>query len=152
MQHLRILVFRCLRHHKPQGMFLFLSAFDCRSRSNFLPYIVMTRKTPLRSNKPLLRKTRLRPASPKRKKQYDEYKNVRKAYLALHPTCERCRVERSTDIHHKAQRYGALLNNWELFAALCRACHDFLHQNAREARKQGWIVDLPAGSSNLPTV
>jgi hypothetical protein len=101
----------------------------------------MTRKTPLRSKTPLKRSGRLRYASPKRQREYKEYANVRKAYLALHPICERCKKSKATEIHHKAQRHGSLLNRYDLFAALCSGCHRWIHENGREARKQGWIID-----------
>jgi len=107
----------------------------------------MTRKTPLRSKTPLKRSNglkrsgRLRYASPKRQSEYKEYAKVKKAYLALHPMCEKCKKAKSQDIHHRAGRAGRYLCDYSLFAALCRACHDFIHQNGREARKQGWIID-----------
>jgi hypothetical protein len=97
----------------------------------------MTRKTPLRSKTPLKRSNgfkrsgRLRYASPKRQSEYK----------ALHPMCEKCKKAKSQDIHHKAGRVGRYLCDYSLFAALCRACHYFLHANGREARKQGWIID-----------
>jgi 5-methylcytosine-specific restriction endonuclease McrA len=101
----------------------------------------MTRKTPLRSKTPLKRSGRLRNASPKRQREYKEYAQVRKAYLALHPICERCKKSKASEIHHKAQRHGSLLNRYDLFAALCSGCHRWIHENGREARKQGWIID-----------
>jgi hypothetical protein len=107
----------------------------------------MTRKTPLRSKTPLKRSQglkrggRLRNATPKRQSEYKEYAKVKQAYLALHPICEKCKKAKSQDIHHKAGRVGRYLCEYSLFAALCRACHDFCHANGREARKQGWIID-----------
>jgi 4-alpha-glucanotransferase len=101
----------------------------------------MTRKTPLRSKTPLKRSRGLRNASPKRQREYKEYAKVKKAYLALHPICERCKKAKSQDIHHKAGRNGRYLCEYSLFAALCRTCHDEVHANGKEARKQGWIID-----------
>ncbi len=107
----------------------------------------MTRKTPLRSKTPLKRSNglkrsgRLRNASPKRQREYKEYAKAKKAYLILHPVCEKCRKNKSQDIHHKAGRNGRYLCDYSLFAALCRPCHDWCHANGREARKQGWIID-----------
>jgi hypothetical protein len=107
----------------------------------------MTRKTPLRSKTPLKRSNglkrsgRLRYASPKRQREYKEYANVRKAYLALHPICERCKKSKATEVHHKAQRHGSLLNRYDLFAALCAGCHRWVHENGKEARRLGWIID-----------
>jgi hypothetical protein len=107
----------------------------------------MTRKTPLRSKTPLKRSQglkrggRLRNASPKRQREYKEYTKVKQAYMALHPICERCKKAKSQDIHHKAGRVGQWLCRYEFFAAVCRACHDAIHENGVAARKQGWIID-----------
>jgi hypothetical protein len=101
----------------------------------------MTRKTPLRSKTPLKRSGRLRYASPKRQSEYKEYGKAKKAYLALHPKCERCKNKNSNDIHHKAGRSGKWLSRYEYFAALCRECHDWVHANGKEARRLGWIID-----------
>jgi hypothetical protein len=127
------------------------SSLDWLGGGVFIPLdfhkIVMTRKTPLRSKTPLKRSQglkrggRLRNASPKRQREYKEYTQVRKAYLALHPMCERCKKERATEIHHKAQRHGTLLNRYDLFAALCSGCHRWIHENGKEARRLGWLID-----------
>lgn len=102
----------------------------------------MTRKTPLRSKTPLKRGNWLRAASKKRQREYNQYAKEKKAYLALHPQCERCKSKKATDLHHKAGRVGQWLCRYEYFAALCRQCHDFLHQYPNEARKAGWIIDV----------
>jgi hypothetical protein len=101
----------------------------------------MTRKTPLRSKTPLKRGNWLRGASKKRQREYNQYAKEKKAYLALHPICERCKTKKATDLHHKAGRVGQWLCRYEYFAALCRLCHDWLHANGRDARKAGWIID-----------
>lgn len=71
--------------------------------------------------------------------------------MALHPQCERCKTKKATDLHHKAGRVGQWLCRYEYFAALCRQCHDFIHNNPKEGRKNGWIIDVHtidrAGSS-----
>ena len=102
----------------------------------------MTRKTPLRSKTPLKRGNWLRGASKKRQREYNQYAKEKKAYLALHPQCERCKSKKATDLHHKAGRVGQWLCRYEYFAALCRQCHDWLHANGKEARKAGWIIDV----------
>lgn len=107
----------------------------------------MTRKTPLRSKTPLKRSQglkrggRLRNASSKRQREYNEYSKAKKAYLALHPRCERCQNKKSDHIHHKAGRVGQWLCRYEFFAALCFQCHEEVHANPSIARKQGWIID-----------
>jgi hypothetical protein len=101
----------------------------------------MTRKTPLRSKTPLKRSGRLRAASPKRQNEYNKYAKEKKAYIAIHPQCERCNTKKATDLHHKAGRVGQWLYRSEYFAALCRKCHDWIHQNGKEARSLGWVID-----------
>ena len=107
----------------------------------------LTRYTPLRSKTPLKRLKglnrggRLRNASSKRQREYKEYAKAKKAYLALHPQCERCKNKKSEDIHHKAGRVGQWLCRYEFFAALCRQCHDWCHANGKDARRLGWIID-----------
>lgn len=99
------------------------------------------KRSPLKRFTPLKRGGRLRNASTKRQAEYSNYGKVKKAYMALHPQCERCKTKKATDIHHKAGRVGQWLCRYEYFAALCRECHDFCHQNANLARKHGWIID-----------
>lgn len=103
--------------------------------------VYMTRNIPLRSKTPLKRSGRLRAASKKRQSEYNKYAKEKKAYMALHPQCERCKTKKATDIHHKAGRVGQWLCRYEYFAALCRQCHDFIHHNPKESRKNGWIID-----------
>lgn len=87
------------------------------------------------------RSGRLRAASPKRQREYTQYAKERKAYLSLHPKCERCKKQKATQIHHKAGRTGKWLCRYEYFAAVCHHCHEWIHANGREARKLGWIID-----------
>jgi len=86
--------------------------------------------------------TGLRALSTKRQGEYTKYSKCRNAYLALHPVCERCGAKPSKDIHHKAGRHGRFLCDTAYFSALCRACHEQVHANGNEARKQGWIIDV----------
>jgi len=99
------------------------------------------KRSPLKRRTPLKSKGRLRNASSKRQREYKKYTQVRNAYLALHPICERCKESKATDIHHKAGRVGKWLCLDEYFAALCRSCHGEIHENGVAARKQGWIID-----------
>jgi len=99
------------------------------------------KRTPLKRYTPLKSGGRLRNASSKRQREYKEYGKAKKAYLALHPKCERCKNKKSDDIHHKAGRVGQWLCRYDHFAALCRECHDWVHANGKEARRLGWIID-----------
>lgn len=63
---------------------------------------------------------------------------TRKAYLAEHPLCERCRAEGltvpATVVHHRIDRRDRpdLALEWDNLEALCATCH-----NAETARRQG---------------
>lgn len=101
----------------------------------------MKRYTPLkRTGFSSLRRTPLAHASDKRIVELRAYAKKRKKYLAAHPVCEKCHAQASTDIHHTAKRYGALLNIESLWRAVCRTCHDGIHRNPKEAREAGWLV------------
>jgi hypothetical protein len=50
------------------------------------------------------------------------------------------KVPRSTEIHHKKGRVGALLCNTEHFMAVCRANHQILHARPSKAREKGFIL------------
>ena len=64
------------------------------------------------------------------------------------PLCERCNTREGTDFHHKAQRFGALLWYKPMLCWLCRKCHTEVHENPRQARKEGWLVDLTQEQRN----
>jgi len=120
----------------------------------------MKRKTPLKRYGKPLKRTPLKPASPKRAAQLKEYSRLRKAFLAEHPRCEvrlhaqgrelqpfgkpsdvamQCPM-RSDDVHHRAGRMGKMLLDVRFLMAACRSCHDFLHSNANEARRLGYLI------------
>lgn len=122
---------------------------------------MLPRKTPLKSHKPLkskkgFSKTRisLRNAKPRtpinkvsarRKQENALYSKLRKEYLRQHPLCEACLAlglpqQPATEIHHKAKRYGKLLNKVELWLPTCRSCHIFIEANLREAESLGLII------------
>ena len=54
--------------------------------------------------------------------------------------CQICGKAYSRDVHHRAGRYGGLLNDTLWWMALCRTCHDWVHDHSREARKLGYLV------------
>ena len=87
------------------------------------------------------RKQPIRKVSTKRAKQMREYKTYRIDYLFEHPNCEciGC-FTRSTDIHHKRGRSGALLTDKEFFLATCRPCHVKIENEPVFAKKMGYSV------------
>lgn len=87
----------------------------------------------------LLRRTALNKVSKKRRVQWKTYSEKRIDFLADHPTCQNCLRKKSVDIHHKEGRIGTAYLDEKTWAALCRFCHDWIHQHPREAREQGWL-------------
>lgn len=112
----------------------------------------MLRRTPLnRSQKPLKRSP-LRRVSKGRAKEQATYKTLRIAFLTEHPDCQACETlfpddgkKPATDVHHRAQRHGKLLNDVSQWLATCRTCHDFIHQNGQKAREHGFLA--PRGTA-----
>lgn len=91
---------------------------------------------------PLTRKTRLKPRSSKRAKVYREERVPLVArLLAERPRCERCRVEKSVDVHELKSRArgGSILDEANL-ACLCRPCHSWVTTNPRAAEEEGWAL------------
>lgn len=74
------------------------------------------------------------------KKKYQEYRPARDKYMKEHPICEfkNC-TKVSQDLHHKAGR-GANLSRPETFMAVCRAHHNYIHANPKEARELGYLI------------
>lgn len=77
------------------------------------------------------------------------YLKLRKSFLREHRYCEarfilrqvghyRCQLM-ARDVHHSRGR-GPHLCNAESFVAVCRCCHDFMHQHPGKARAVGLIL------------
>lgn len=106
----------------------------------------LKRRTPLKSgggfknNGVFPKRTRINPVSKKRRVQNNEYLKVRKIYLAEHVKCELCKRSNSSDIHHKAGRWKARLSDTNNFMALCRECHEHIHNNPGWAYANGYLL------------
>jgi hypothetical protein len=87
-----------------------------------------------------MKRTRLSPISDRRRAEAKEYAEKREAFLRQRPVCERCDRRSSRDVHHKAGRYGGNYLNVATWAALCRHCHDDIHQHPSQARASGWLT------------
>ena len=103
----------------------------------------LTRRTPL------IRRTRLRPCSPKRARDLAKYYRLRQEFLALHPCCEAGAViagagfhvtcgRNSNQIHHVFRR-GPHLLDVPTWLATCPRCHHWLETHANEGRRLGLI-------------
>lgn len=109
----------------------------------------LTGNSRLKSNGGALkRKTKLRQASPKRRKALSLYSSLRTAFLIANPVCQAlfvngvrqllCKVE-AVDVHHKAGR-GPNLNRVDTWMAVCRYCHNAIHANPKAAREAGLLI------------
>lgn len=86
------------------------------------------------------RRKPIRRVSVKRMAQLKEYYILRNDYLAEHRRCELCGIAQAQDIHHRAGRVGSKLNDVSLFLAVCRPCHDFIHNNPKQAYAMGHLI------------
>lgn len=96
-------------------------------------YDKQRKKTPLKKTSKPIKKF-----SKKKLKELNIYRKLRDLYLKEHPFCERC-GNVATDLHHKITRQYHL-NDVGVFCSLCRNCHDWVHENDGEARKQGFLL------------
>jgi len=81
----------------------------------------------------------LNQVSEKRQDQEKIYKSIRKIYLENNPNCEVC-GEEASEIHHKNGRNGDRLNDITFFMAICRGCHNYVHEHPKESRELGYLI------------
>ena len=81
----------------------------------------------------------------------DEYSEARKAFMLdlgakqdaygnWIGKCQACGHRSPLVIHHKRGRLGRLLIDALHFMAVCRMCHEWIHNNITESRNRGWIA------------
>ncbi len=87
-----------------------------------------------------MKRSRLSRVSFKRMIEMREYSKKRKSFLSDRPICEKCNRRPSKDVHHKHGRLAGNYLNELTWAALCRTCHDEIHNAPGQARRTGWIV------------
>lgn len=92
---------------------------------------------PVKSEKKKPKK--IKPRSDKRAKQEREYAKKRKEYAEKNPLCEIC-GKVANDLHHKGRRLGDMLTDESTYMSVCRPCHKMIHDNEKEARKQGYLI------------
>ena len=97
------------------------------------------KRSPLKRKTPLKRGGRLRPVSKKRAKQNKAYSVNREVYLNYHPACEIC-GSKACDIHHKKGRFAERLNDMQYFMAVCRGCHQWIHNNPQQAYAKDYLI------------
>jgi 5-methylcytosine-specific restriction endonuclease McrA len=83
----------------------------------------------------------LRKRSKKRAKVYrDERVPIVVKLLIERPTCQRCKVSGSQDIHElKSRARGGSITDLNNLVALCRACHTWITANPAKATQEGWL-------------
>ena len=94
--------------------------------------MIQRRKYIKRSSKPI------RKMGTKRQEQARLYISLRAAFLNATPICQRCGSAESTDVHHKKGRTGANYLDIFTWAALCRTCHEWVHEHRTAARAEGF--------------
>lgn len=95
----------------------------------------LKRKTPLKRGKGLAK------VGKHRKPIQAQYLKQRDAFLRKHYWCEaRCARQLASDVHHKQGRVGKLLLDETKWVAVCRRCHDWIHDNPKEATERGWLI------------
>jgi len=79
--------------------------------------------------------------SKKRAEKDKVYLQLRKEFLTKNLKCMICNFNKPTDIHH--QFIGANRNKYYLevdtWMALCRNCHNDVHDNPKKSRELGYI-------------
>lgn len=83
--------------------------------------------------------------SVKRAKQERDYLTLRKKFLLGAPICQAnlpntCKGN-STDVHHMKGRIGYLLTYVPFWLSVCRPCHDWIENNAKEAKELGFSIN-----------
>ena len=108
----------------------------------------LKRKTPLKRGNSQLKRTPLKKIS-KSKSATDrrsKYAKSKKEYMSnrkFPDSCERCGDTvgiKNLDLHHKAGRSGDFMHDQDFFAALCRTCHNQVHEYPKESREAGWLT------------
>lgn len=94
---------------------------------------------PIKKKVPLKKTNKkIKPFSDRQKQRLKIYNKLRAEHLTLHPVCEVCNSERSTEIHHK---YGRVGNNLFIgFLSVCRSCHQQIEHNPIWAKENGYSI------------
>jgi hypothetical protein len=92
----------------------------------------------------ILRRTRLRPVSKKRRGENAYYSKKRADFLARFQWCACAealfgRAKRATEVHHKSGRTGTNFLDEATWLPVCRDSHLWIHANPSEARRRGWL-------------
>lgn len=121
----------------------------------------LKRKTPMKRSQKPLKRTPLKKQSQSKssKEKRASYSKAKKEYMefdrlnGFKHCCEKCKKNvgiENLDLHHKAGRTGSSINqygemernltNKATFMAVCRTCHNWIHENPKESREMGWLI------------
>lgn len=93
---------------------------------------------------PIARRKPVNKVSPKRAAEQRVYTVQKREFLKWHPLCEAqlCgEVQNlSCDVHHIRGRAGTLYLDVRHWLAVCRPCHDWIHNNRKQAVKLGLLA------------
>ena len=99
------------------------------------------KRSPLKLSKVAIRRTPLKRRSRKTARLYREVRvPLVRMLIEEHPTCQRCSMARSNDVHELIPRgRGGSILDLENLVAICRTCHDFVHGHPIQATNEGWL-------------
>ena len=116
----------------------------------------LKRKTPMKRGGGNLKRSPLKKVSDRRKRESAIYSQRKNEYFqnlaqeqgSTHALCEVCIAEGNKnpklaqDWHHVLPigRGGSLNQSEDLMVALCRTCHNNIHDNMKWAEENGWLV------------
>ena len=84
---------------------------------------------------------RIKSVSDKMLGKLKEYRMLRDAYMSGNPICEVIGCGRvADDLHHKRSRAYHLCDV-SIFMAVCRLCHNKIHESDAWARQNGYILN-----------
>jgi hypothetical protein len=99
--------------------------------NRYCKYCWATKKKPSKINQ----------RSKKRVLEDSQYTKLRRVFLTKHPNCQAklpmCTFK-STDVHHMEKR-GINYLKTSSWLSCCRACHDWVEMNKKEARELGFL-------------
>ena len=85
--------------------------------------------------------------SPRRRREGAIYRKARIAFLAANPICSAHPIltgsvtnSRSVDVHHTRGRLAGAYLDETTWMAVCRECHDWIHQHPAKARQMGLLL------------
>lgn len=109
----------------------------------------MANKQPEATVKPK-RKRWVTRQSKRREKEARIYQRKRRQFLKCHMRCQCCKDNKSEDVHHIRGRAGTLFLDARFWLAVCRPCHDDIHNPKLRAEmiESEWLAG--PGEWNVP--